>query len=87
VDLVPIVAEAIEGHPIDLELVGDEEPIVIGDEDRLRQVVTNLVTNAMTHTASGTSITVRVGVDDGKALLEVADQGVGIPPEHAERIF
>jgi two-component system OmpR family sensor kinase len=87
VDLVPIVAEAIEGHPIDLELVGDEVPIVIGDEDRLRQVVTNLVTNALTHTASGTSITVRVGVQDGKALLEVADRGVGIPPEHAERIF
>jgi two-component system OmpR family sensor kinase len=87
VDLVPIVAEAIEGRPIDLELVGDQEPIVIGDEDRLRQVVTNLVTNALTHNASGTPITVRVGVQAGKALLEVVDRGAGIPPEHAERIF
>ncbi|GIH09532.1 two-component sensor histidine kinase [Rhizocola hellebori] len=87
VDLVPIVAEAIEGHPIDLELVGDEEPIVMGDEDRLHQVVTNLVTNALTHTASGTPITVRVGVDAGKVLLEVVDHGVGIPPEHVKRIF
>ncbi len=87
VDLVPVVADAIEGHPVDLELVGEQEPIVIGDEDRLRQVVTNLVTNALIHTATGTPVTVRVGVADGKALLEVADRGVGIPPEHAERIF
>lgn len=87
VDLVPVAADAIEGHPVDLELVGDEPPVVVGDEDRLRQIVTNLVTNALTHTPPGTPVTVRVGVTGGKALLEVADQGPGIPPEHAKRIF
>jgi two-component system OmpR family sensor kinase len=87
VDLVPVVADAIEGRPVDLELVGDTEPIVIGDEDRLRQVVTNLVVNAMTHTPAGTPITVRVGVDADRAVLEVADDGPGIPAEHADRIF
>ncbi|WP_020525022.1 sensor histidine kinase [Catelliglobosispora koreensis] len=87
VDLVPIAADAIEGHPVDLELVGDDPPVVIGDEDRLRQIVTNLVTNALSHTPPGTPVTVRVGVDKGKALLEVADRGPGIAPEHAQRVF
>lgn len=87
VDLVPIAADAIEGRPVSLELLGDTDPVVTGDEDRLRQVVTNLVTNALTHTPAGTRIVVRVGVDEGEALLEVVDHGPGIPPEHGDRVF
>ncbi|WP_162907977.1 sensor histidine kinase [Allorhizocola rhizosphaerae] len=87
IDLVPIAADAIEGHLVDLELVGDADPVVLGDEDRLRQVVTNLVTNALAHTPTGTPITVRVGVDGGQALLEVADRGPGIAAEHGDRVF
>ncbi len=92
VDLVPIAADAIEGHLVDLELFGDADPVVIGDEDRLRQVVTNLVTNALAHTPDGTPVTVRVGVDGGgvgggQALLEVVDRGQGIAAEHGDRVF
>jgi len=87
VDLVPIAADAIEGKPVGLEILGDEDPVVIGDEDRLRQVVTNLVNNALTHTPEGTPILVRVGVRDGKALLEVVDNGPGIDAGHADRVF
>jgi two-component system OmpR family sensor kinase len=87
VDLVAIVADAIEGHQVDLDLFGDHEPIVVGDADRLRQVVTNLVSNAFTHTPPGTPVTVRVGVSEEKAVLEVIDRGPGIPEAHAERVF
>jgi two-component system OmpR family sensor kinase len=87
IDLVPIAADAIDGLPVDLELVGQGDPIVIGDEDRLRQIVTNLVTNALNHTPPGTPITVRVGVDKGVAVLEVADRGPGIPAQHMDRVF
>jgi two-component system OmpR family sensor kinase len=91
VDLVAVVADAIDGHPVDLDLVGDQEPIVVGDADRLRQVVINLVTNALTHTPAGTPVTVRVGVSEGlahrSALLEVVDRGPGIDTAHAERVF
>ncbi|HZM74326.1 MAG TPA: HAMP domain-containing sensor histidine kinase [Candidatus Limnocylindrales bacterium] len=87
VDLVPIAADAIEGKPVGLEIVGDADPLVIGDEDRLRQVVTNLVNNAMTHTPEGTPILVRVGVADGRALLEVVDSGPGIDECHTDRVF
>lgn len=87
VDLVPVAADAIEGHPVCLDLFGQEDPVVIGDEDRLRQIVTNLVTNALTHTPAGTRITVRVGVAEGRAVLEVVDHGPGIEPSHARRVF
>ena len=87
VDLVPIAADAIEGKPVGLEIVGEDDPVVIGDEDRLRQVVTNLVNNALTHTPEGTPILLRVGVADGRALLEVVDNGPGIDACHGDRVF
>ncbi|MGC4946607.1 sensor histidine kinase [Streptomyces sp. DT224] len=60
---------------------------VLGDEARLRQVVTNLVGNAIAHTPAGSAVEIRVGTSDGESILEVADEGTGISPEHAERIF
>lgn len=60
---------------------------VDGDEDRLRQVVTNLVGNAAAHTPPGTPVRIGVGTTDGRAVLEVADQGPGMTPEQADRVF
>ncbi|MFC7763793.1 sensor histidine kinase [Catellatospora bangladeshensis] len=91
---MPLAADAIEAaqlrdleRPLRLELLDGEPPVVCGDEDRLRQVVTNLVGNALTHTPAGTPVTVRVGVEGDRALLEVVDRGPGLAPEHAERVF
>jgi two-component system OmpR family sensor kinase len=51
-------------------------------------VVGNLITNALTHTPPGTPMTVTVGPDGAATVLfEVADQGPGMPPEHAARVF
>lgn len=60
---------------------------VRADPDRVAQVFTNLLGNALTHTPSGGSVTVRGGQEDGTAWVEVADTGRGIPPEELERIF
>ncbi|MBW6435311.1 HAMP domain-containing histidine kinase [Actinoplanes hulinensis] len=69
-----------------------EPPTVLGDDHGLRQVVTNLVANALNHTPSEAVVTVRVGLatsEDGfrVAVLEVCDNGPGVPPEHVDRIF
>jgi two-component system OmpR family sensor kinase len=72
--------------------------VVIGDEDRLRQVVANLVANAVRHTPDGTAIEVAVGVTTNSppggagsgvplAVLEVRDHGPGLTEEQAERVF
>jgi two-component system OmpR family sensor kinase len=69
-------------------LYGTEGPVyATGDETRLQQVLGNLVGNALTHTPPGTAFTVGVGVRGGKAVVEVADEGPGFPPEVAERVF
>jgi two-component system OmpR family sensor kinase len=71
---------------------GPVPAVVIGDEGSLRQVVTNLVANAVRHTPSGTPIEVAVGTEPGdgtspQAVLEVRDHGAGLPPDEAERVF
>jgi two-component system OmpR family sensor kinase len=62
--------------------------VVSGDEPRLRQVLGNLVTNALTHTPVGTPVTVAVARDGASGvLLEVVDHGPGMAPEHSTRAF
>ncbi len=60
---------------------------VLGDESRMRQVVTNLVTNALRHTAPGTPVEVAVGREAGFGVVEVRDHGPGIAPEQARKVF
>jgi two-component system OmpR family sensor kinase len=66
----------------------DVEPaIVLGDEARLRQVLQNLLSNALSHTPPGTEVTVFVGTESGNAILEVSDNGPGMTDEDARRVF
>jgi two-component system OmpR family sensor kinase len=60
---------------------------VNADEGRLRQVVTNLVGNAAAHTPPGTAVRIGVGTVDGRAILEIADEGPGMTREQAGRVF
>ncbi|MEV4559540.1 HAMP domain-containing sensor histidine kinase [Kitasatospora sp. NPDC049285] len=60
---------------------------VLGDEARLRQVVTNLVGNAVKHTPPGTAVRIGVGRSGGACLLEVADQGPGMTDDQAALVF
>jgi two-component system, OmpR family, sensor kinase len=65
-------------------------PVVTGDEARLRQVVGNLVTNALTHTPADARVTVRLSEDAADAdvvVLSVSDEGPGLAPADAERVF
>ncbi|WP_434444080.1 ATP-binding protein [Lentzea sp. E54] len=60
---------------------------VHADEDSLRQVVTNLIGNAVTYTPPGTAVRIGVGTANGRAVLEVADQGPGLAAHQAARVF
>jgi two-component system OmpR family sensor kinase len=103
VDLLALAAEAVNDaravapdRRIELVLGGDNGDhdgvlVVLGDDRRLRQVLANLVNNALTHTPAGSPIEVRVGTStlDGRpgAAVEVVDHGPGLAPEQAERVF
>ena len=54
---------------------------------RLRQVISNLVTNALTHTPVGTPIRLGLRPDGDDAVIEVADRGPGLTDDQAERVF
>ncbi|HYZ77815.1 MAG TPA: HAMP domain-containing sensor histidine kinase [Gaiellaceae bacterium] len=92
VELAAVVDAAVDaaraadpGRPLKVDSQGPL--VVLGAESRLRQVVDNLLTNARVHTPSGTPIDVRVGTEDRQVVLEVADEGAGVPAEEADRIF
>jgi two-component system OmpR family sensor kinase len=93
VDLLAVADDVVHdarmldaNRPIALDVI-DRPPVVLGDEARLRQVVHNLVANALRHTPAGTPVRVRVGVEDGHAVVEVADDGPGLPASTRERVF
>jgi heavy metal sensor kinase len=63
-------------------------PVMIeGDRPRLKQVVVNLLDNAIKYTPNGGRITLKITQEDGYALLDVADEGVGIPAEALPHVF
>jgi two-component system OmpR family sensor kinase len=92
VELVSLASDAVRTATA----VGPEWPVrfwaahpveVIGDQDRLRQVVDNLLANVRAHTPPGTTATVRVDQVGDAAELEVKDTGPGMPSEDAQRVF
>ena len=99
VDLAELAGDAVHDaravqpdRPVNLLL--DESltdvPVVMGDEARLRQVIGNLVTNALTHTPVDAKVTVRLAedaTDPDVVVLAVTDEGPGLAPADAERVF
>ncbi|MCL4368594.1 MAG: HAMP domain-containing histidine kinase [Actinobacteria bacterium] len=62
-------------------------PTIVGDGDRLAQVFTNLLDNAIKHTPGGQRVSVRAETSAGWIAIHVEDRGPGIPPEELPRIF
>jgi signal transduction histidine kinase len=72
---------------VSLEVNAPRMPEVAGDGDRLAQVITNLVSNAIKYTPSGGKVSVCTQATNGGVELVVSDNGIGIPPEDLPRIF
>jgi two-component system, OmpR family, sensor kinase len=92
VDLASIAAEAVQqarivaaGRPITLEAA--EPVIVVADTERLRQIIDNLLGNAIQHTPPGTPVAVTVSREPGSGRLTVADRGPGMTQEQASHVF
>ncbi len=101
VDLLTLAADAVQDarmiaprRKIELTVGRGAAFLVLGDEARLRQVITNLMSNALSHTPDGTPIDVRILTHgpDGRlpvpsVTIEVDDHGPGLSKEQAERVF
>jgi len=73
------------GHELEVVTNGGAE--AIADEERALQIGRILVENALVHTPAGTPVRLRSDTVNGSVLLEVEDEGGGIPPEHAQHVF
>jgi two-component system, OmpR family, sensor kinase len=103
VDLLSLAGDAVHdarllapGRTVDLSVQPGAAFLVIGDEPRLRQVIGNLMSNALTHTPDGTPIEVSIGSgtldprlpsSSPAVTLDVTDHGPGMTPEQAHRVF
>ncbi len=99
VDLLALAGDAVHSARAVEAAAGQHRPITLdiaegpgtlevrGDEHRLRQVLTNLLDNARTHTPDGTSITVRLTPADDEVQLEVVDTGPGLDQAEAAQVF
>jgi two-component system, OmpR family, sensor kinase len=95
VELRVLAMEAVQGtqvmapdRKIDLVVAPDAGDLVVqGDDGRLRQVLNNLMTNAVAHTPAGTPIELKLAQEGAQAIIEVIDHGHGLDAEQAERVF
>ncbi|WP_192385508.1 sensor histidine kinase, partial [Mesorhizobium silamurunense] len=94
IDLTEAARQVLEGHApraiergIDLGLEEAGPVPVIGDGTMLREMIVNLVDNALRYSKSGGSVTVKLAASDGEAELTVTDSGPGIPAEEREHVF
>jgi len=89
--LAPLVSRAAEAvvhsspkHQLALDA---EDVVVLADQARTEQLVTNLVSNAVRYSPVGGRIRIRVRPHEEGGLVEVQDEGIGFEPEHAQRLF
>lgn len=80
------LAPLMDGRGVMVVVEGDA-PTVLGDVDRLQQVIANLVDNASRLTPAGGRVTVRLAAEDGHAVIQVLDDGPGIPETALPHLF
>jgi two-component system sensor histidine kinase VicK len=91
-ELTDAVIDAARTHlpenvTVDLEAPADDLPAVAADAGELRQVLANLVDNAIKYSPDGGAIRVRLEPGEAHVRFEVADEGLGVPPAEQARIF
>jgi signal transduction histidine kinase len=86
-DLVDQMKPLAEDRAVRLEMDAAGRVVARGNEPRLRQLVLNLLDNAIKYTPAGGHIRVAVSREDDAALLTISDTGIGIPPGDLPRVF
>ena len=80
-------AHVLAADRVRLEIGQIDQVLVCGDRDRLKQVVLNLVANAIKYTAQGGKVTVNLSKEEGQGVFSVKDTGAGISSEDLPHVF
>jgi signal transduction histidine kinase len=86
-DVVVLASRSGRGADVRVRYEGPESALIFADAAQIRQVVWNLVRNAIQASSAADEVLVRVSVGEGERVLEVRDRGQGISPEARERLF
>jgi PAS domain S-box-containing protein len=94
IDLIPLLRQSLaesealaRAKAVALRIEGLPRLLVRADRQRLLQVVSNLLSNAVRHTPDKSAVTVRSSVEQGRANVRIIDEGAGVPDEYREHIF
>lgn len=86
-DVVYLMQSVADKKKIDILLVSDKTLKIIGDRDKFKQMLINLIDNAIKYSEEGARVTVGNKEEGNNCIIWVHDTGVGIPKEHIERLF
>lgn len=84
---VMIQKQATTKHELILDVQNELPTTIIGDEDKLDQILTNLLNNAIKYSPNGGKITVHARTEGDTLLVGIEDQGLGIPKDHLTKVF
>ena len=92
--VLEVIDDAVAGHAanawsagVEVRITAPEELVVVLDEARIRQAVTNLLDNALRMAPAGGAVGVHAQVEDGMAVISVSDSGPGFPPDFIDHAF
>jgi heavy metal sensor kinase len=90
-ELVSSTAEQMrlmaEDRGIEIDLSALQKAVIRGDRARLKQIIVNLIDNAIRFTPRGGAVALRTAADDSGSVLEISDTGIGIPPSSIPYVF
>ena len=80
-------ANILADGKVEIKISDIDQVLICGDRDRIKQVMLNMIVNAINYTPAGGKVTVKLGKEKGQAYLSVRDNGIGISPEDLPHIF
>jgi PAS domain S-box-containing protein len=93
-ELLPLLEKAVmvqqqasTRHKVLLQVHTELPDMIVGDQDKLDQILTNLLNNAIKYSPAGGDVIVHAKTEDNNILIGVQDQGLGIPKEHLGKVF
>ena len=92
-DIIPIIQKVIEhqevaavNHHIQLS-VDTEQTRILGDKEKIEQVITNLLSNAIKYSPDGGNVIIHITDEQDKMIIDIQDEGLGIPKEALPKLF
>jgi len=76
-----------ERHDLHLQLLSPDRPFILGDEDRIKQLMSNLINNAIKYSPDGGQITITMRQVEDRVQLKIEDEGIGIPRHALPQLF